>query len=55
MASTSQSMYVLWIRRRLLLMISLQPSRECDIVFSLMRKAIDLEYTICPLAILAVF
>lgn len=39
----------------LLLTYTSQPGRERDIVFSLMRKAIDLEYTARPLSILSAF
>ena len=38
-----------------LLILHFQPGRERDIVFSLMRKAIDLEYTAQPLSILSAF
>lgn len=36
-------------------MYTLQPGKERDIVFSLMRKSIDLEYTARPLSILSAF
>ncbi|KAG9308343.1 hypothetical protein JVU11DRAFT_12109 [Chiua virens] len=35
--------------------VKVKPGRERDIVFSLMRKAIDLEYTAQPLSILSAF
>lgn len=38
-----------------MLLIRLQPGKERDIVFSLMRKAVDLEYSNHPLQILSAF
>lgn len=55
MASSSKGSFPQVLSGSLFLTTILQPGRERDIVFSLMRKAIDLEYTARPLSILSAF
>jgi len=47
-------MYIL-LNTVLMILIIIQPGRERDIIFSLMRKALDVEFTAKPLSILSAF